>query len=75
MKYLINLFKTINSNVGDSTLVYIGDDIREYESKVEQLQAFFRDSGTLIRTTQYIKGDGTITQAYIEYSLIKENKQ
>lgn len=74
MKYLIHLFKVINSNVGDSTLVFIGEDLREYESNLQLLESFFNLNKTHLKTTQYVKGDGTRTEAYIEYSLLKENK-
>lgn len=72
-KYLINLFRVINTNVGDSTLVYIGEEIEDFKFQLRVLESVFKDNGTFIKTSIYYKDDGV--QAYIEYSFTKENKQ
>ena len=74
-KYLINLFRVINTNVGDSILVYIGENEDDFKFHIRVLESLFKDNGTFIKKSIYYKGDGTQVQAYIEYSFTKENKQ
>lgn len=69
MKYLINLFKVISPNVGDSVLVYIGEDEDDYEIKLNWIENFFISNGTYIKTYSHFEENRIET--YVEYSLVK----
>lgn len=71
MKYLIHLFKVINPNVGDSVLVYISEDYEDFEHALGHMEEFFKKTGTHIKTS--IHYEESRTQAYIEYSFVKED--
>lgn len=70
MKYLIELFKVINPNVGDSTLVYIGENEDDFKLYIRDFERFFKETNTYIKTTFCDNNDRRV--AYIEYSFTKE---
>lgn len=69
MKYLINLFKVISPNVGDSVLVFIGEDEKEFYARCNEMAEFFRRTRTLIKVSKCQTKERL--EVYIEYSLVK----
>lgn len=69
MKYLITLFKVMSPNVGDSVLIYIGEDKDDFEIKLDWIRNFFESNGTLISVSY--RHEVNRVEAFVEYSLVK----
>ena len=69
MKYLITLFKVMSPNVGDSVLIYIGEDEDQFEIKLDWIRNFFESNGTLISVSYHY--EETRVEAFVEFSLVK----
>ena len=67
MLYRIMLWRTINLNTGNTTLVYLTKDENEYIAHLDSLITIFRDNGSFIKVSMY-ENNG-IRTAYIEYDM------
>ena len=71
MIYKISLWRVINTNTGDSTIVYLTNDHTDYMNHLDKLIQVFRDNNSFVKVSIY--ESHAVRTAYIEYDLTKIN--
>ena len=72
MKFLIKLFRVVDENCGDSTLVWMGNDRDDFEVFLKGFCDMFKSSKTFIQLERFYNSNTEQTTAYISYSFNRE---